>query len=675
MLGKLTVVLKAVDKASPTIKKVRQETAGLGKEAQKTSLGTMVLGGALIGAGTASLYMASKFAQSAADVEALTRGFNELTKGSTLSLEALKKATGGTVSEIDLLRAANQAMMLGIDAKFLPEVFEIARKSAAAMGIDASYAIESVTRGIGRQSIKLLDNLGIWFSASEANREYAETLGKNVDELTDAERKQAFLNKALKAGREHVARLGDITGGATEAYQQFSATLEDCKSTIGEHVLPVVRLLLGGLKGLFGLFKSLPKPMKSFIVAAGLVVSSLAVLGGAFLILKTKIIASTIALAAFQALSGPTGWAILAIGTAATIAATLWINSMTDMGNATEDAASSIMDSFEDIDEEAQRQIAELGNNTVEGLKRGLLDRAQKVVEDFEKCAGGKAFDLTGDFETAMNDLVTNTNNLIKAGLLGQAQANMAAFAECTVSKEADMVDQIEEYLDELYEEYQDNTNKIAVLTKAGKEDEAAIYEEANQNILAKMEQFETWKQAIIAEGEEEIKQILGDSSDWQTEAEMYLQDETLRILKEAHDKKIQEMREFGKQQYQEYVKQLEEMEAAAAATQAERQAALARIAERGERIPAHLQYGGIVRHPTLAMIAEREPEIVMPLSRLRKSATGFRGIGGFGRPVYFSTGPVTVHVHGDIRTEADEDRLAKKIAQRQLDEMRAAWT
>jgi predicted phage gp36 major capsid-like protein len=62
--------------------------------------------------------------------------------------------------------------------------------------------------GIGRQSRLILDNLGIMVDAEETNKRDAASIRKTADELTDAEKKIAFTEEAL---RQLEAKVGDTT--------------------------------------------------------------------------------------------------------------------------------------------------------------------------------------------------------------------------------------------------------------------------------------------------------------------------------------------------------------------------------------------------------------------------------------------------------------------------------
>ena len=78
-------------------------------------------------------------------------------------LQKLKAVSGGTISNANLIEAANRAMALNVtrDIGKMAKLLEVARVRAKAMGIDTTQAFNDIVTGIGRQSPLILDNLGI----------------------------------------------------------------------------------------------------------------------------------------------------------------------------------------------------------------------------------------------------------------------------------------------------------------------------------------------------------------------------------------------------------------------------------------------------------------------------------------------------------------------------------
>ena len=103
---------------------------------------------------------------------------------------------------------------------------EISRASARAFGESVGFMFDSIVKGIGRQSKLILDNLGIIVSAEDAYRKYAASIGKSKDQLTEMEKKQAFLNATLEAGEAMrvplTVRLADMTSYAQSSILKIS---------------------------------------------------------------------------------------------------------------------------------------------------------------------------------------------------------------------------------------------------------------------------------------------------------------------------------------------------------------------------------------------------------------------------------------------------------------------
>ena len=111
--------------------------------------------------------------------EKVERGFNNLAKSSGFSsqaLEKLTKATDGTMSSVQLMSQANNAMLLGIvdSEEQMAELFDISQRLASSLGKDTTFGIESMVTGLGRQSKLMLDNLGIMVDTNKAYKDYAE---------------------------------------------------------------------------------------------------------------------------------------------------------------------------------------------------------------------------------------------------------------------------------------------------------------------------------------------------------------------------------------------------------------------------------------------------------------------------------------------------------------------
>ena len=80
----------------------------------------------------------------------------------------------------------------------------------------------------------MLDNLGIIVDVARANENYAKELGTTASKLTEAERKQAFINEALAQGKDLVEGIGVEVQTSAQKIETFTSTITNLKTSIGE---------------------------------------------------------------------------------------------------------------------------------------------------------------------------------------------------------------------------------------------------------------------------------------------------------------------------------------------------------------------------------------------------------------------------------------------------------
>jgi len=160
-------------------------------------LGAAGLVGAAVGAAQALGAMAERAQQISIANQALA-----------ISIAGAREATMGLVSDYALTTAANKAVQLGVvktDAEFA-KLSATAAKLGIAMGQSAGQSVDDLTTALGRQSVMILDNLGIALKLEEAYDIYAARLGKTALQLTDAEKKQGFMTVALERAEAAAAK-------------------------------------------------------------------------------------------------------------------------------------------------------------------------------------------------------------------------------------------------------------------------------------------------------------------------------------------------------------------------------------------------------------------------------------------------------------------------------------
>lgn len=172
--------------------------------------------------------------------ESYTRLTNKMGFDSQKLLSSLTDASASTVSNYNLMLASNKAMALGVGENMedIATLMEIARLKGRALGLDTTQAFDDIVTGIGRGSPLILDNLGITIKLASAQEEYAASLGKTVEEMTDAEKKNAIFNAVITSGRKELEETGEVTLTYSERVQQLKKQLADLSVRIGTSLLP-----------------------------------------------------------------------------------------------------------------------------------------------------------------------------------------------------------------------------------------------------------------------------------------------------------------------------------------------------------------------------------------------------------------------------------------------------
>ena len=172
----------------------------------------------------------------------------------------LRRMAGETLSTADTIGIASKAIALGLAPENLPALMEIARKSARALGQDVSFMFNSLAEGIGKQQKLILDNTGIVFQAQTAYEEYAASIGTTAIQLTDAEKKQAFLSKTIEEGSRVFAAINTEMKTQLESIQSLQAAWADLRIKIGDMLLLTIQgLSLLGTALEISLFRGLTK--------------------------------------------------------------------------------------------------------------------------------------------------------------------------------------------------------------------------------------------------------------------------------------------------------------------------------------------------------------------------------------------------------------------------------
>lgn len=190
------------------------------------------------------------------DLEPISQSFKNLSESAGIAgdemLEAMRKASQGTVSDFNLMSAANKAYSLGVVSNIeeMTTLMQIASVKGQNMGRTMDEALNDIVTGLGRGSAMILDNLGIIVNQAEAQEKYAQSIGKTVEQLTEQEKKQALINQVVADGKRELEEMGEQSTTFATKVAQITTVFENFGARVGV----VLNQALGG-----GLDNSLKK--------------------------------------------------------------------------------------------------------------------------------------------------------------------------------------------------------------------------------------------------------------------------------------------------------------------------------------------------------------------------------------------------------------------------------
>ncbi len=157
------------------------------------------------------------------------RELNIVFQNTPFAVGKAQDALGGLVSKFELSKLAIAANRFEVatNEQAFAKLARAGALLARTMGRDARSGVEDLSLALARGSPKILDNLGIILSLGEANRVYAERLGKTVGSLTEAEKKQAFITVGLERADLAARNITSSTDRYANASGRLKTTLVD----------------------------------------------------------------------------------------------------------------------------------------------------------------------------------------------------------------------------------------------------------------------------------------------------------------------------------------------------------------------------------------------------------------------------------------------------------------
>ena len=198
--------------------------------------------------------------------EGIRIAFERLGRGDIL--KGLREATHGTVTDLELMKAAVKFNDFKLPLDELGTMLAFAQQKAKDTGQSVDYMVDSIVTGLGRKSLMILDNLGL--SAAEIRDKMKETgdMTKAVGEII----------------REQMSKAGDYVETAADRALQANVSLQNKMEELGRKFSPLQEAsnnLWTSIK--IGIMDIVGGPLTNFInklTEAGRLANQYGILGG-----------------------------------------------------------------------------------------------------------------------------------------------------------------------------------------------------------------------------------------------------------------------------------------------------------------------------------------------------------------------------------------------------------
>lgn len=256
----------AADNYSKKAKGVGQAGLSSAKGFSKMSQGStgLVAAYATLAANIFALTAAFGALRRAAATEQLEEGLirvgNAAGANLTFVADNIRDITGAAISMEAAMSSTALAFSSGFSSTQLEDLTKVAKGASQALGRDMEDALTRLVKGTAKLEPEILDELGIMVRLDDAVDAYAVKLGKTGDQLTQFERRQAFLNATTEQG---LKKFGDVADAIDpNPYDQLAAAFSDLSKTglnlINNVLTPLISFLastptaLGGVLALLG---------------------------------------------------------------------------------------------------------------------------------------------------------------------------------------------------------------------------------------------------------------------------------------------------------------------------------------------------------------------------------------------------------------------------------------
>lgn len=203
--------------------RLRSDASGFkpGVDSAQSSLRDLATEAAKVGAVFGSLAGAVALINRGQGVSELSAAFRSLgqTEG---DLTRLRAATQGLISDVDLMRASNEALLAGLKPDQFAAVAQAADALGDAVGKNTKEALDALTQAMATGTTRQLErNYGLVIDNERALNEFAKSIGKTKDQLNELGQREAIRQAIITELAEKTKQLGESSDTAGDAFTRL----------------------------------------------------------------------------------------------------------------------------------------------------------------------------------------------------------------------------------------------------------------------------------------------------------------------------------------------------------------------------------------------------------------------------------------------------------------------
>ena len=209
------------------VEDVKSKSSGLFGEGGLTGM-MAVAGGNLLAKGVTMLAgeltdAIGKSIELAKQGEGIRIAFDRLNR--TDLLDQLKEATHGTVSELELMKQAVKFNDFNLNLDEIGTLLAFAQQKAKDTGQSVDYMVDSIVTGLGRQSLMILDNLGL--SAAEIKERMKEGSDMTTAVASIIKDQMSEAGEYIETAADRAARAAADAANEMEAFGRTAAPIAE----------------------------------------------------------------------------------------------------------------------------------------------------------------------------------------------------------------------------------------------------------------------------------------------------------------------------------------------------------------------------------------------------------------------------------------------------------------